>query len=71
MQPLRRGLYLTGEGLTVSAPATTSKACAPPRLNMEQPFFEILERAHHFEITGDGALILHASDGRTIAARRP
>jgi heat shock protein HslJ/uncharacterized membrane protein len=62
---------LTGEGLSVSRPATTLEACVPPRRAMERRFREVLEHAHHFELAGDGALILHATDGTTIAARRP
>jgi heat shock protein HslJ len=61
---------LTGEGLAVSRPATTRKACSLPRLDIEQRLLETLEHAHHFELTGDGALVVHASDGRTLAARR-
>jgi hypothetical protein len=38
---------------------------------MEQRLLGTMERAHHFELTRDGALVLHASDGRTITARRP
>lgn len=61
----------TGEGITVSRPATTRKACARPRMDVEQRFLEVLERTRHFEITGDGALVLRARDGRVIRARRP
>mgnify|MGYP001265833116 CR=1 FL=1 len=64
------GYVLTGEGLTLSRAATTMMACAPALMTQESRFFELLERVERFEISPDGALILHTDDLRTIAARR-
>lgn len=61
---------LTGEGLSVTNPATTLKACAESLMLQEQRFLEILGGVQRFELSEDGALILHAANGRTITARR-
>lgn len=66
------GAYtLTGEGLTISKAATTRKACSPALMRQEEAFLEVLRNVQRFEVTPDGALILHAGDRRTITARRP
>jgi uncharacterized lipoprotein YbaY len=59
-----------GNGLSVSPPATTMKACAPALMGQEAVFLEILRNTQRFELKPDGALVLHASDRRTITARR-
>ena len=61
---------LSGEGLTIGPAATTRKACAAPLMAQEQAFLAVLAAINRFEITPDGALILHAGDGRTLRARR-
>jgi len=61
---------LTGEGLTVTNPATTLKACAESLMQQEQRFLEILSGVERFELSENGALILHGAKGRTITARR-
>lgn len=61
---------LTGEGLSVTNPATTLKACAESLMQQEQRFLEILGSVQRFELSENGALILHAANGRTITARR-
>lgn len=61
---------LTGEGLTIGRAISTMMACAEPLMTQERRFLDILAGTHRFEIADDGALILHAADGRTIRARR-
>jgi len=60
---------LTGEGLKVSNPVATLKACAP-LLMQQDKFMEILRRVERFEIDSDGALVLRAGEGHSIRARR-
>lgn len=66
----RAGYALTGEGLTIGDAAATLMGCAPALLEQEQRFFDILSKVDRFEIDDAGALILFASDGRRILARR-
>jgi heat shock protein HslJ len=61
---------LTGEGLSISRAASTKMACAAPLMEQEQRFLDLLQRVQRFELTADGALILHASEQRRIVARR-
>jgi heat shock protein HslJ/membrane-bound inhibitor of C-type lysozyme len=61
---------LTGEGLSISKAAGTMMACAPALMQQEALFLEVLRNVSRFDIEPDGALILHASDRRTIKARR-
>ena len=61
---------LTGEGLTVTDPTTTRKACAPSLMQQEEAFLKVLTGVQRFEISTTGALVLHAADERTITARR-
>jgi heat shock protein HslJ/uncharacterized lipoprotein YbaY len=61
---------LTGEGLTFSQPAATMKACPPEIMAQEDRFLKTLADVHRFELGDGGTLLLHASDGRTIEARR-
>ena len=67
-----RGTYtLTGETLSISPGISTLMACVPESLmNQEKLFTTLLAAVRRFEMTSDGALILHAGDGRTIRARR-
>lgn len=62
---------LTGEGMTISAPASTRMACAPALMQQEQRFFDLLAQVRRFAFGAGGALVLHAADGGTITARRP
>jgi hypothetical protein len=39
-------------------------------MNQEQGYLVLLEAVTRFEIARDGALILHAADGRSLRARR-
>jgi heat shock protein HslJ len=64
------GYTLTGESLTIARTATTLMACAPSLMEQETRFLSILQATQRFEITADGALVLHADDGRTLTARR-
>jgi len=61
---------LTAEGLTVAKIATTRMACAPALMRQEDLFLAVLRNLQRFTLSPDGALILHAGDGRTITARR-
>ena len=66
-----RGLYtLTPESLTIDNTAGTLRACSPPLMTQENAFFEILRNVRRFEVRPDGALVLHAGDGRTLTARK-
>jgi len=60
---------LTGEGLTIGNAAVTRMACAPGLMDLEQKFLDILMHTQRFELTETGALVLYASDGRTLTAR--
>ncbi len=61
---------LTGEGLSFGPAAVTEMACAPALMMQEARFLEALGNVERFEIDETGALILHASEGRSILARR-
>jgi heat shock protein HslJ len=61
---------LSGEGLTISQAVSTRKACLEPLMTQEQAVLSLLEAVERFEIAADGALVLHASGGRMLRARR-
>ena len=61
---------LTGEGLSISKAAGTMMACAPALMRQEELFLDVLRNVRRFEISPDGALVLHTDDRRTILARR-
>jgi heat shock protein HslJ len=61
---------LTGEGLTVTMPISTMRGCAQALMRQEQAFLAALRDVRRFELTADGALVLHSADGTTITARR-
>ena len=62
---------LTGESLTISPrAAVTMMACEPALMQQEGLFLDVLRNVSRFNIGPDGALTLHANDGRTITARR-
>lgn len=60
---------LTGDGLTIDAPATTRKICAPALMEQEQRVLRNLQTLRSYEFDGTGALLLH-SDGGSLKARR-
>jgi heat shock protein HslJ len=64
------GYSLTGEGLTFSGIAATRMACMEPLDGLEQRFMAVLTQVQRFDITADGALLLHAADGGRIMALR-
>lgn len=67
-----RGKYeLGGEQLTLTAGATTRKACAPALMQQEQRVMSVLASLQRFDVTEDGALLLYGSDGQSISARAP
>jgi heat shock protein HslJ len=61
---------LAGEGLAITRPASTMKACPSALMKQEDLFFDVLRKVQRFEIDPNGALILRSSDGRSITARR-
>jgi heat shock protein HslJ len=61
---------LSGEGLSVTAAATTRMACPEPLMAQEALFLSLLETVGSFDIDPAGALVLRSHDGRTITARR-
>ena len=61
---------LTGERLVISRAAATMMACDAALMQQEQRFLELLQNTERFEITADGALVLHSSGQRSITARR-
>lgn len=62
---------LTGEGLTVSKILSTRMACDPPSvMTQEATFLDVLGNVQRFDFDPEGALILHAADGRMLKARR-
>ncbi len=62
---------LTGEGLTISKPASTKMACASALMQQERLFFDLLVQVRRFTIDPTGALVLHTANGGRITARRP
>lgn len=54
---------LTGEGLTIEAPATTRKICAPALMEQEQRVLHNLQTLHSFDFDETGALVLRSLDG--------
>ena len=64
------GWKLSGEGITVEQPQSTLMACAPALNRQEREFLRLLAAAHHFDITDDGALVIHTAEGETVSARR-
>lgn len=64
------GYALSGEGLSVDAPASTKMACAEPRMSLESRFLELLAAVERFDIDRDGALVLIGSSGKITALAR-
>jgi len=61
---------LTGEGLAISKAAATTMACAPSLMQQERLFLDLPGQVRRFTLDATGALVLHATDGRTVRARR-
>lgn len=61
---------LTGEGLGMTGLAVSRMLCASALMLQEQRFLDALARTERFEMTADGALVLHGA-GHRILARRP
>lgn len=61
---------VTGNSLTIGRLASTKMACPPASMNLETRFSDVLAAVSRFELSANGALVLHADDGRTITARR-
>ncbi|SDT10947.1 Heat shock protein HslJ [Halopseudomonas litoralis] len=54
---------LTGEGLSISDPATTRMACAPALMEQEQRVLRNLRNLQGFDFDDTGALLLRSADG--------
>ncbi|MDO5756519.1 MAG: serine hydrolase [Rhodobacterales bacterium] len=61
---------VNGDALRIEPAGTTMMACPEALMLQEQRVLDLLQRIDRFVIDETGALILIASDGRTIAARR-
>lgn len=61
---------LTGERLVISRAAATMMACDAALMQQEQQFLDLLQKTERFEITADGALVLHSAGQRSVTARR-
>lgn len=64
------GYTQTGNGLVFAGIATTMMACPTALMDQEREFLATLGAVTRFELTPDGALILHTDDQRTLKARR-
>ncbi|WP_285276571.1 META domain-containing protein [Halopseudomonas bauzanensis] len=54
---------LSGEGLSISSPATTRKACAPSLMEQEQRVLRNLQTLQGFDFDDTGALLLRSAEG--------
>ena len=63
------GYTLSGDTIRVSQPVATMMMCEM-LMDQEKSFLDLLQHTNRFEIAPDGSLILHASDGRKLTARR-
>jgi heat shock protein HslJ/uncharacterized lipoprotein YbaY len=61
---------LTGERLVINRAAATMMACDAALMQQEKQFLDLLQKTERFEITADGALVLHSAGQRSITARR-
>jgi len=61
---------LSAESLTISQLGTSMMMCDRPIMDQETQFLGILREIQRFAIGQDRSLILHAKDGRSIAASR-
>lgn len=59
-----------GTHLTIALVATTMRACPEALTNQERKLLNLLAAIEHYRIDNTGALILIATDGTTIMARR-
>lgn len=60
---------LSGEGLSISSPGSTMKACAPSLMEQEQRVLTALAAVQRFDISADGALILYGDSEQSLTAR--
>jgi heat shock protein HslJ len=61
---------LTGEGLEISKGMSSMMACEDAVMQQERSFLEFLGAISRFSIPGDGALMLHSNDGRTVSMKK-
>ncbi len=59
-----------GEGLRLGPVHATKRACEPAVMTVEGAFLGVLDQVRAFGLEADGTLVLSATDGRTIRARR-
>lgn len=60
---------LSGEGLRIGPLASTKMACPEPLMDLEHHLLQQLEQVVRFDILRPGELVLHTSEGQSIAAR--
>ncbi|BCS31920.1 hypothetical protein TBR22_A11230 [Luteitalea sp. TBR-22] len=65
----RATYVLSGEGLGITMPISGMRDCPPAQTAQEGVFLEVLRGVQRFEMTRDGALVLHAADGGRLTAR--
>lgn len=63
-------LTLTGETLTIAAPAATRMACPAAAMQTEAAFFALLGRVSGFDLGSDGALLLLGEGKELLRATR-
>jgi heat shock protein HslJ/membrane-bound inhibitor of C-type lysozyme len=56
-------------GLSIGQAASTRRACAPPLLQRETAFFELLHAVARYRLRDDGTLVLETATGRSLTAR--
>lgn len=64
------GYELTGEGLAFSQLGSTKMACEQALMDQEHIFLQVLGSVSRFDIDGEGKLVLHGNDGRTLTGHR-
>ncbi len=62
---------VTGEGIAIGKSMSSMMACEESVMTQEQRFLSLLASVSRFSFGPDGALVLHTSDDRLIATKRP
>jgi heat shock protein HslJ len=61
---------LSGEGLTIGKGMSSMMACEEPVMQQEQAFLAAMQSVSRFSRPGDGVLVLHTNDDRTIVLKK-
>ena len=65
------GTYtMTGEFLSMKVDASTLMGCDSEAMALEKLFIELVPVLRRFEIAGDGVMVIHADDGRSVRLQR-